>query len=205
MARSKTPAWMDHLPLVLLGIRTSVRQDSDWCPAELVYGATLRLPGEFLYSPEPDSALSPSSDFVVRLRSALAAMRPSPSVHHRPGPLSGPAIPPSLVGVSHVFVRVDAVRRPLSRPYEGPFKVLQREAKTFVISRAGKSWTISVDRLKPAYGVSDALPASSSDVPVAPALSVPRPGPRPGPLAPALDPPATRSGRLSRPPSRFVA
>ena len=63
MARSKTPCWMDHLPLVLLGIRTSVRQDLNWCPAELVYGATLRLPGEFLF-PAEDSSFQPTTSFV---------------------------------------------------------------------------------------------------------------------------------------------
>lgn len=136
MARSRTPAWMDHLPLVLLGIRTSVRQDLEWCPAELVYGATLRLPGEFLFPPDnADAMISPGTDYVARLRSALAAMRPAPAVHHRPVPSasgsSSLGIPPTLSQVSHVFLRVDAVRRPLSRPYEGPFRVLERP-KTFV-------------------------------------------------------------------------
>ena len=125
MARSRTPAWMDHLPLVLLGIRTSVRQDLEWCPAELVYGATLRLPGEFLFPLDnADAMISPGTDYVARLRSALAAMRPVPAVHHRPVPSasgsSSLGIPPTLSQVSHVFLRVDAVRRPLSRPYEGP-------------------------------------------------------------------------------------
>ena len=79
MARSETPAWMEHLSLVLLGIRTSVRQDLDWCPAELVYGATLRLPGEFLFSPDSDTAMaSPTTSFVARLRATLASMRPGP-------------------------------------------------------------------------------------------------------------------------------
>ena len=78
MARSKTPCCMDHLPLVLLGIRTSVRQDLNWCPAELVYGATLRLPGEFLF-PADDSSCQPTTSFVAGLCSALAAMWPVPS------------------------------------------------------------------------------------------------------------------------------
>ena len=102
MARSRTPAWMDHLPLVLLGIRTSVRQDLAWCPAELVYGATLRLPGEFLFPPDAGtSMLSQSTDFVARLRASLAAMRPAPSVHHRAGPPS--SIPAAFPGPSLTF------------------------------------------------------------------------------------------------------
>ena len=218
MARSRSPAWMDHLPLVLLGIRTSVRQDSDWCPAELVYGATLRLPGELLAPPD-SCGLPITTDFVSRLRSSLAAMRPSPSAHHRSkaslGSDSYVGVPPSLVGASHVYVRVDSVRRPLSRPYEGPFRVLERSPKTFVLSRAGRAWTFSVDRLKPAWGFEDPAPSSvlapapapSSTLAPTPAPSsalapAPAPSPAPSPLA---DPPLqkTRFGRISRPPSRF--
>ena len=99
MARSRTPAWMDHLPLVLLGIQTSVRQDSDWCPAELVYGATLHLPGEFLAPPDAQCDKPVSTDFVSRLRSALALMRLAPSVHHRSKAYisseASPGVPPS--------------------------------------------------------------------------------------------------------------
>ena len=97
---------MDHLPLVLLGIRTSVREDTGLCPAELVYGSVLRLPGEFLTPPEdPASALS--SEFVARLRHNLASHRPPQALHHRP---PGPAavVPAVLESVPFVFVRVDA-------------------------------------------------------------------------------------------------
>lgn len=37
--------WVDGLPLVLLGIRTTLKQDLHCSSAELVYGTTLRLPG----------------------------------------------------------------------------------------------------------------------------------------------------------------
>ena len=44
--------WMDTLPLVLLGIRTALKVDISSSAAEMVYGTTLRLPGEF-FSPSP--------------------------------------------------------------------------------------------------------------------------------------------------------
>ena len=40
-ARTRDPYWMDHLPMVLLGIPTAWREDPDCSPAELVYGSTL--------------------------------------------------------------------------------------------------------------------------------------------------------------------
>ena len=47
-ARTTGPYWMDHLPMVLLGIQTAWREDPDCFLAELVYGSSLRIPGEFL-------------------------------------------------------------------------------------------------------------------------------------------------------------
>ena len=41
--------WVKALPLVLLGIRTNVKPDINCTSAELVYGTTLRLPGEFYH------------------------------------------------------------------------------------------------------------------------------------------------------------
>ena len=48
MARNCFNDWLDHLPLVLLGIRTTIKSDLDTCLAELFYGPSLRLPGELL-------------------------------------------------------------------------------------------------------------------------------------------------------------
>lgn len=46
-ARLVGPAWMDELPLVLLGLRSAPKEDLGCAPSELVYGTTIRLPGEF--------------------------------------------------------------------------------------------------------------------------------------------------------------
>jgi hypothetical protein len=44
--------WHDHLPWVLLGIRTAFREDSEFSPAEAVYGSQLVLPGQFINTAE---------------------------------------------------------------------------------------------------------------------------------------------------------
>ena len=45
--------WLDHLPWVLLGLRLAPKEDSAVSSAELVYGAPLTLPVQFLAAPEP--------------------------------------------------------------------------------------------------------------------------------------------------------
>ena len=156
MARSRVPSWMDHLPLVLLGIRTSVRQDLDWCPAELVYGSALRLPGELLPDPSSSSSRVPQSDFLRNLQDSLRQALPLPITHHGRQSVQ---VPKLLESASFVYVRVDAVRLPLVRPYEGPYKVVARDPKTFKLMKNGRPWIVSIDRLRPAVLQSPAVDA----------------------------------------------
>ena len=46
--------WIDGLPLILLGIRTTLKEDIGCTMAEVVYGTTLRIPGQFC-TPSPTS------------------------------------------------------------------------------------------------------------------------------------------------------
>nr|VZI35899.1 unnamed protein product [Spirometra erinaceieuropaei] len=99
--------------------------------ADLVYGTSLRLPG----------------DYVERLRSVMRNLRATP-------PRASPAnsfIHPDLDKCDFVLVLHDAVRRPLQPPYDGPYKVLRRSDKDVVIDRNGKTDTVSIDRVKPAF------------------------------------------------------
>ena len=52
--------WTKALPLILLGIRATVKQDLKCTAAELVYGTTLRLPGEFFRTHSTLSTMQPS-------------------------------------------------------------------------------------------------------------------------------------------------
>ena len=51
----------------------------------------------------------------------------------------------------HVFVRHDAVRKPLQSQYDGPYLVLERTDEFFKLNINGHKDTVSIDRLKPAY------------------------------------------------------
>ena len=145
MARSTNADWMRELPVALLGIHTAWRAELECSPVELTYGQALRLPGEMVGD---SSSVQPTSSFVRDLKSKMEALVPTQTVHH-----SQPSshVPAALSDTTSVFVRVDAHRAPLVRPYSGPFRVLERHPKYFVLEMAGKHDSVSIDRLKPAF------------------------------------------------------
>ncbi|XP_026331379.1 uncharacterized protein LOC113238759 [Hyposmocoma kahamanoa] len=142
-----TTSWTEALPLVLMGMRSSWKEDIDSTPAELVYGETIRLPGQFLSSND-DFTTSDITQYATRLRSYMSQITPKPTSWHTTSPFY---VPRDLSTCSHVFLRQDHVRRPLEPPYDGPFKVIARHPKYFTINVRGKPNKVSIDRLKPAY------------------------------------------------------
>lgn len=138
--------WSESLPLVLLGIRTTIKRDLGHTPAEMLYGENLRVPGEFFVASEPTKILDPS-EFVDRLRKSFEQFRSQPT---RVPETNQIYVPEDLKTCDFVFVRVDKVKTGLTAPYEGPFEVVKRFRKVYIIRQGGKETKISVDRLKPA-------------------------------------------------------
>ena len=68
---------MKALPLILLGIRTTHKQDLDCTSAELVYGTTLRLPGQFLITTDHTDTID-TSTYVTLLKAVMQKLRPPP-------------------------------------------------------------------------------------------------------------------------------
>ena len=140
------PDWTRILPSILLGLRTSFSEELQSTPAELTFGYSLRVPGQFL-----DSSLktfTPQSDFVKELKQHFDEIRPTPASKHD---LPHSFVSKDLKTCSHVFIRTDAVRKSLQPPYTGPHKVISRSDKNFIIEINGKTIKTSIDRLKPCY------------------------------------------------------
>ena len=137
--------WTEALPLVLLGIRTSLKEDIACTAAELVYGTTLRLPGAF-FSTQSDN--SDPASYVTTLRSRMQALKATP-----PRLVADPTVDVSntLHGATHVFIRHDATRKPLQPPYDGPYRVLDRSTNFYTVDIKGRQDTVAISRLKPAY------------------------------------------------------
>lgn len=146
--------WSEKLPLILLGLRTSIREDSNCSVAEMVYGQPLRIPGEFF---DHHTEQANRSDFVQSLRQVVQHIKPMNNTRHSKQRVF---IPSELKTCKAVFVRVDTVKRPLQHPYEGPYEVIERGDKNMVLCIKGKKQRISIDRLKPAYTCNQLLESS---------------------------------------------
>ena len=102
-------SWMDSLPLVLLGIRSAFKEDVGCTAAELVYGTTLRLPGEF-FDQSTNDQMSDQTTYAKQLKSVMWGLQAAPP---RQPQRRQTYISIDLTACTHVFVHHDAVRKPL--------------------------------------------------------------------------------------------
>ena len=185
LTANKSPHWSDSLPITLLGIRTALKSDLQCTVAELVYGTTLRVPGEF-FTQSP--LVTDPASLVGRLKNV---MRQLSAVPVRPQPQRKVHMDNELSSCTHVFVRRDSVRRPLQPPYDGPYRVLAREGKYFKLDLNGRQDTVSVDRLKPAHmdtAMEESVTTPNTQLVSSPLLS----------RSPSIPPQPTRTTRSGR-------
>lgn len=150
--------WTETLPLVLLGIRSAIKEDTHASAAELVYGEPLRLPGEMISA--SDETPLDLTEYISRIRSFARELKATPASRHGH---TKTFIHKDLNTTKHVFVRDDTVRGALQPAYKGPYEVIERGDKTFRIRVNGKSNTVTVDRLKPAYLIPESPPKPTAN------------------------------------------
>jgi hypothetical protein len=186
-SQANSPQWIDGL--VLLGIRTARKEDLKCTMAKMVYGTTLRLPGEF-FNTAWNQATADPVDYVARLKANMQQLHAPPVRKNMP---PGKVFQSqALSSCTHVFVRHDATRRPLQPVYDGPFKVIVRKDKHFVLNRNGRTDTVSIDRLKPAHLDVSTPHVTTSTTPCTTVTKQPSLPPNPPPTR------ITRSGRQVR-------
>ena len=147
MAHESLNPWTITLPAVLLGVRSAVKERLGRSAAEMIYGTTLRLPGEFTkqYTVDANTDLENYSD---KLRVAMSRLRlcpPRDTQQHNIFQFK------EIATCTHVFLRRIAIAPPLTAPYDGPYKVVERSGRVMKILVKGKVETVSLDRVKPAH------------------------------------------------------
>lgn len=150
MARAEQGNWVNELPTVLYGLRVTPRSDTGVSAAELAFGKTLRLPSDF-YTEHVTSG-SDDSELVTNIRRNISNLRPKPISQRSSKQIF---VHKDLDSCSHVFIRVDLVKKSLQPPYNGPFRVITRSEKSFLVQMNDREVRVSVDRLKPAFLLND--------------------------------------------------
>lgn len=151
--------WINELPTVLLGVRAAIRSDTGVSAAQLTYGCNIRLPGDLLAT-TPHDDVTMDSAYVDQLRLTIRNLKPTtPNQPH--GNKKPIFVHRDLLTCDYVFIRVDAVKKPLQAPYDGPYRVLKREDKVYTVQLPNRQINISIDRLKPAYTIAEQIPTST--------------------------------------------
>lgn len=206
--------WVAKLPTVMLGLRSYMIPEYHTTPSQLVYGEPVTLPSDFL---EDSTLATDVPSLLHKLQEHIRTIRPVDFKHNS---AKSTFVSEDLKTCSHVFIRQDAVRKPLQPVYDGPYPVVSRTEKVYRISTPRGDQSISIDRLKPAFLLKNesAAPADSPVVnqpgdtrsdanPDPPKASTPTSVP-PTPVHTSQpqpgQPTTTRHGRSVRFPARYL-
>ena len=145
---SKKKSWLSSLPIVLLGLRC-IENENGFSPFNAVTGTNILVP-QLLIDPTKDLDCDLSSEFIKELAKTMSKIDMNNFTESKPHGESKSFVPKDLSTCDRVWVRVDRVRKSLEAPYTGPFRVLSRTPKHFVIKISDDvNRTVSIDRLKP--------------------------------------------------------
>ena len=107
-------SWFHQFLWVLLGLRMTPKEGFG-VAAEMVHGNPLVVAAEFFPAATPPADLRCHQQIVEKFA-------PVRTTHHS---CRMTYMPKDLSSSTHVFIRTDCHRKPLSAPYTGPYKVLQ--------------------------------------------------------------------------------
>ena len=139
--------WIAKLSAWLLLYRANYRAELKCSPFELVYGEPIRLPGDLLDS--SGTEFLSADNYVDSLKKAMATVVPDYRKVSKPG-----HVDKNLFSCSKVFVRNEQ-KVGLDHFYKGPYLVLERHEKFFVLQNGSKHEKVSINRLKSAYVMDD--------------------------------------------------
>ena len=136
--------WYFNLPIVLLVLRTTMKENFPLSPAELVHGQDLRLLGEFKIQNMP--SVLQRQNLVQHLKDFISDLKPvPPRVHSEVSTY----LDKQLQHCKMVLIQNDAVEPTLATRFSGPFEIIKRCDKYFALkdpnNGSEKSQYLSID------------------------------------------------------------
>ena len=148
--------WTRYVPLIILSINNMYKEDLKSSSAELVFGQTLRLPGDLCYD-TPKPRVSYPSDMLLAMRKFANACKPTDT---RVAPLTSEHMPHILQTCTHIYIRNDPIKANLTPTYDGPFFVVSRTNKTFHVLRNNTLYAVAINNVKPAFSLPSPVSAT---------------------------------------------
>ena len=137
--------WKQRLGFALLSMRASYSEAIKTCPAQIVFGSPICLPGE-LVNDEISQGQEPWK-YGNRLQKAMAKV----NFRHQQFPKKPGYEDPNLRKCEYVYVRDYHRPHGLAPVYNGPYRVVKRYDKYFRLDLGNKLDSVAIHRLKTAY------------------------------------------------------
>ena len=144
---STSTSWTRVLPYVLLGWRNTPSRTTGSSPAQLLFGTSLASPNELI-----DFQETPLLEELNAARNFFLSIDSNPQFTLASS--YKPYIPKNFNEASHAWIRTISDSN-LKPRYNGPFRILNILGNHASLEINGKSETISLTRLKPAFGIQD--------------------------------------------------
>ena len=150
-AKLDSAQWAYHLPIIVLSLNTTIKEDLDASPKELLYGQCLRLPGDLFISSDSSPPPTSAPELLHNMKKFASSLQPTSTRVNQSTPVY---LPKALTSCSHVFIKDDLIHRNLTPAYSGPFKVVTRREHTFTVLKGDKLISVNINNLKPGFVLS---------------------------------------------------
>ena len=138
--------WSKTLPLVLLGLRVTPKEDFEHSASEMIYGENIRTPMD-IQPNVPTNHHMEDKTLVEAIKKTCQNTQNTQPVYH--GTCKS-HIPKNLENATHIMVRKPNPTS-LVQPYEGPYKIMSRTPKVITIKKGALETNVSIDRVKVAH------------------------------------------------------
>ena len=152
--------WAITLPLVLLHIPNTVKEDLDCSSAELVFGQTMKLHGQF--HPNISEPVTPLHQFLEKLKGYFDIVKPQQTSNHSQ---ITTFVDKNLADCSHVSLRCEKKSHSFQPRYSGPYRILQRDDKNFTLDVKDSRKVVSINHVKSVFLPESENPSVAEPVP----------------------------------------
>ena len=188
--RARNENWYFTLPIALLGYRLTPNA-SGFSPFSAVTGSQMLCPQPIL---DKNINIESKHETIKAYMKEMHALNFHELATGDCHSLPKSYVPNDLLTCSKVWMRVDRIRNSLDAPYSGPYDVIKRHSKYFIVDLPQGKTTVSIDRLKPAY-VNNLKSKSDKSISVSTDTAQPSITDPPIPLQSDITQYKTRSGR----------